>query len=180
MGCKLYIERPAGDLVESRNSFNSNGSARFTVASDVTTQITVFVKDGGFDLDGPGLVNETQQPEKFQLYVTGNSSIGGLISGHLAQTATFYGVVYVEDTDANGSGAGDIYIERGSENGVPSSATYYGAFVAGGYLVMSDAATSYSVTMHYDESLRGLPLDGSGRIAASTDLHYRIRLWQNR
>jgi hypothetical protein len=157
-GCQLFIEWNSGSPVARLNSLNTDGAGRLIVDANVKTPVTIFVKNGGFDLDGPGVRNDTRIPEKFQLYVKGES-------GRLRQTDPFHGVIYVEDTDGNTGPDGQLDLGRASEMGVSFDSTYHGAFIAGDRLWVQDYDESFTVTVHYDESLRLLPINGSGRAA---------------
>jgi len=174
-GCKLYFDQQ-GTGVSSLFAVNDNG--KVTVAADVTTPVTVFVKDGAFLVQGEGVTRAAGAnltPELFQAYVTGAGT-----SNKLAQRQPFYGVIYVQDPDGATTTAGELSLLRGQVSTTSGTtyynASYYGSFIAGDRLIIGDG-TSESIAIHYDEALKGLPLDGRGRAAAAAVPRYRIRSW---
>ncbi|GEM_PF-4403044 len=158
--CRLYIERPSGSPVATINTLNTDGG-KFRLMTGRTTPLRLYIKNGGFDLDGPGFVNDLQKPEMLQIYVTGTNT-----SGAMAQTQPFHGVVYVQDPDGNASDAGKVTMFPGNQGGIVAHLEVYGAIIAGGHIQLWDQSyqnpTTYWVKMHYDESLADLLMDGTG------------------
>ncbi len=157
--CQIYIERPSGSIVAAGNALNTDGDGHFVLDAGRTLPFKLFIKDGGFNLDGPGFVNQTLQPELLQIYATGSNTVG-----NFAQTQPFYGLVYVEDPDGNASAAGSINIYPGNQGGVVSDMVVYGAIVAGDQLTLWDQSyqnSTYWVRLHHDESLHNIPMDGT-------------------
>ena len=159
-GCQLYIDHAGATLYGM--GIDTNGAGKVTVDTGVVTPVKVFVKDGGFDFDGPnGLVNLTQKPKLFQIYSTGTGS-----HGQFAQGANFYGLVYVQEDPAGESTpiwGGDLNLYRGF-----SVTEYFGSFVAGGLLVVSDNGEGLTVRIHRDESAAAIPLSGGTQYTLAT------------
>lgn len=157
--CKIYIERPSGSSVATGNAMNTDGDGKFRLLSGRTTPFKLFIKDGGFNLDGPGFVNDMKKPDMLQMYVTGMDTVGSF-----AQTQPFHGIVYVEDPDGNATDAGAIIMYPGNQGGVVSDLQMYGSFIAGGKLWLHDQSWQnpfFWVRVHHDENTRQIPLDGT-------------------
>jgi hypothetical protein len=176
-GCELLVDNTEGGWTGGPNALldlNAAGTIVKTVTVDGSGNPSVskiFVRDGPADLDGGGATFDSlitpaaRRPELFQLYATCTTPPCTNTSIALRQRQPFYGIAYAED--------GFLEVGAASENTVTFDATYYGAFVAGGQLLLKGIyrdqtsppdgiAEPYVVRAHYDETLKDLSLDGTG------------------
>lgn len=172
-GCQLLVDND-NTATWALNTF-SGGKITKTEAG-TTTQI--FVKNGVFNLSGYGasflndgtIPEADKDPPKFQLFVTCTSPCNYTQTPILAQTRTFYGVVYVEN--------GPLDLQRATLDAVNYDATYQGAFMAGKTLNINTVASSKTVNIHYDEQAGSVPLDGTNTQYQAGEKYYNILSWQ--
>ena len=158
-GCQVSIDAASATAL----SLSQEGALRVNGSNQI------FLEHGSFQSFGTrGLINlnAIRKPEDLQIYATGyvDPVTQDEAPAKIAQVLPFYGVVYVQNTP--------ILFGPNASN---PNATAYGAFVGGGTqkITIISSIDGENVGIHYDESLRTLALNGSGRLST-----YEVLSWQ--
>jgi len=175
-GCELWVENDGADgFALDTNSWGSSTEGQI-IKTNTDTTARIFISNSSFNFDGNGATFDASIAEAdrdtplFQLFTTCSTPPCSYPqTSVLAQTKTFYGVVYVED--------GDLAVQQGNNMG-STPATYQGSFIAGKTLQVGTVATSYTVSIHWDEQAGSVPLDGTNTRYQSGEQYYRILSWQ--
>ncbi len=123
---RIYLTDTTGD------NLSITGKATFIIADGASLKIYT---DGGVNIAGNGIVNNTQTPSDFLLYSTYTGPSDGV---KIAGNGDLYGAVYAPQTEIKVTGNGDSY----------------------GSLVGKSVRITGNGDVHYDEQLRNLSSSG--------------------
>ncbi len=199
-GCELFIDNTGNTPPYNLNGFGISqwgegssiaprvfgtdavdtiGGQSGQILKTSTEKTTIFIREGMAEFAGQGLAYDAsiaeadRKPVNLQLYQTCGAE--SYCRFEFQQIQPFYGVAY--------SDAGGIYLHSGFDGVSMGDGQYYGSFIGAnetGIYAGEYNGTRYDTRVHYDTTLAGLAVDGSGNPVGNSEYRIRQGSWSAR